>query len=127
MHKKWMVCGALAVAISGAAAAKDIRDQWDVKISKAELVFPNAQPQAVARSGQLGFVEDLDADGIAMVDQRREADQRGAALLDFHQLGQLAKAPVLVARIMRLGRLARRSLIIFRSCFRLPTITFRYF
>lgn len=48
MHKKWMVCGALAVAISGAAAAKDIRDQWDVKISKAELVFPNAQPQAVA-------------------------------------------------------------------------------
>lgn len=48
MHKKWMVCGALAVAISGAAAAKDIRDQWDVKISKAELVFPNAQPQTVA-------------------------------------------------------------------------------
>ncbi|WP_312756524.1 hypothetical protein [Pulveribacter sp.] len=30
------------------AMAQDIRDQWDIKISKAELVFPNAQPQDVA-------------------------------------------------------------------------------
>lgn len=30
------------------AMAQDIRDQWDIKIGKAELVFPNAQPQDVA-------------------------------------------------------------------------------
>lgn len=30
------------------AAATDIRDEWDIRISKAELVFPAAQPQDVA-------------------------------------------------------------------------------
>lgn len=30
------------------AASTDIRDQWDVRISKAELVFPNATPPEVA-------------------------------------------------------------------------------
>jgi hypothetical protein len=30
------------------AASGDIRDQWDVRISKAELVFPNASPSEVA-------------------------------------------------------------------------------
>lgn len=30
------------------AASTDIRDQWDVRISKAELVFPNAAPAEVA-------------------------------------------------------------------------------
>lgn len=47
MKRNWIVLGA-AAAISGTAAAKDIRDQWDVKISKAELVFPQSQPQEVA-------------------------------------------------------------------------------
>ena len=39
---------------------------------------------------------------VALVDQRREADQRLAALADLHQLGQLAEGPGGVAR--RLGR-----------------------
>lgn len=47
MHKKFIVAAA-ASAFFSAATAQDIRDQWDVKISKAELVFPQAQPQEVA-------------------------------------------------------------------------------
>ncbi|MBQ0132255.1 MAG: hypothetical protein KBT18_08820, partial [Comamonas sp.] len=47
MHKKWLVMG-LAAWVTGSAQAQDIRDQLDVKISKAELVFPQSQPQEVA-------------------------------------------------------------------------------
>src|SRR2546427_245521 len=56
----------------------------------------------------LGLVEDLDADGIAMVDERREADQRLPAPADLHQLGQLAKAPFLVAAVGGLARSEER-------------------
>ncbi len=41
----------------------------------------------------LGFVKDLDAHGIPLVHQGREADQRLPALADLHELGQLAKGP----------------------------------
>lgn len=51
MNKKWAWLGAAAV-LSGNAMAQDIRDQWDVKISKAELVFPQSQPQDVAKGVQ---------------------------------------------------------------------------
>jgi len=46
MHKQMVAAAAMAAALG--AQAKDIRDQWDVQISKAELVFPGAQPQDVA-------------------------------------------------------------------------------
>jgi hypothetical protein len=47
------------------------------------------------------LVEDLDLDMRALVDQRREADQRLAGLADLHQLGQLAEGPggVLLHRV----------------------------
>ena len=40
-------------------------------------------------------------DGVTRVDQRREANQRLAALSDFQQLGQLAKGPGGVALVRR--------------------------
>ncbi|ART49751.1 ankyrin repeat domain-containing protein [Acidovorax carolinensis] len=46
MHKQMVVAAAMAAALG--AQAKDIRDQWDIQISKAELVFPGGQPQDVA-------------------------------------------------------------------------------
>lgn len=46
MHKQMAVAAAMAAALG--AQAQDIRDQWDIQISKAELVFPGAQPQQVA-------------------------------------------------------------------------------
>lgn len=51
MHKMW-ACWVAAAVLSSSAMAQDIRDQWDVKISKAELVFPNSQPQEVAKGVQ---------------------------------------------------------------------------
>ena len=48
--RKTVFVVAAASAFWGLASAQDIRDQWDVKISKAELVFPQAQPQEVATS-----------------------------------------------------------------------------
>jgi hypothetical protein len=50
-------------------------------------------PQADAVLGRrdLGLVEHLDGDGVALVDQRREADQRGAALAHLEQLGSSPK------------------------------------
>ena len=63
-----------------------------------------AQAGAVLRSGDLGLVEDLDLDVRALVDQRRIADQREAALGELHQLGQLAEGPCGVRGARRVGR-----------------------
>ena len=55
------------------------------------------QSGAVARGGHLRLVKDFDGDGVARVHQRGKADERLALAGNFHQLGQLAKAPAGVA------------------------------
>ena len=50
-----------------------------------------AQAGAVLGGRHVGLVEHLDGDRVAQVDQGRKTDQAGAALADFHQLGQLAE------------------------------------
>lgn len=49
MKKKIAVAAVLASAMTTGAGAQDIRDQWDIQISKAELVFPGSAPQDVAK------------------------------------------------------------------------------
>ena len=78
------------------------------------------------RAATLGLVEDLDLDVRALVDQRREADQRLAALAQLHQLGQLAEGPGGVAPRRRRrcgapatpGRASRASATAARRCAR---------
>ena len=52
-----------------------------------------AQAGAVLGRGHGGLVEDLDLDMAGLVDQRREADQHLAGLVNFHQLGQFTEGP----------------------------------
>lgn len=48
MGKKKLLTAGVIAALSMQAGAKDIRDQWDIKISKAELVFPGTAPHDAA-------------------------------------------------------------------------------
>lgn len=48
MNEKVTLAAILALTLATGAHAQDIRDQWDIRISKAELVFPGATPQDVA-------------------------------------------------------------------------------
>lgn len=48
VSKKLLATAGLAIWFGTPAWAQDIRDQWDIKISKAELVFPGVQPQDAA-------------------------------------------------------------------------------
>ena len=52
-----------------------------------------AQAGLVFGGCDVGFVKNFNADSVLQVDQRGEADQRLAAFVDFHQLGQLAEGP----------------------------------
>src|SRR6185369_17902492 len=51
------------------------------------------EARAMLLARDIGLVEDLDLDVRYLVDQRRIADERLAALLQLHQLGQLAEGP----------------------------------
>lgn len=48
IQRSTITAACIGVLFCASATAQDIRDQWDIKIGKAELVFPNAQPQDVA-------------------------------------------------------------------------------
>lgn len=48
VSRKLLAAAGLAMGFTACAAAQDIRDQWDIKISKAELVFPGVAPHEAA-------------------------------------------------------------------------------
>lgn len=48
VSRKLLATAGLAMMSASLATAQDIRDQWDIKISKAELVFPGVQPHEAA-------------------------------------------------------------------------------
>ena len=48
MYKKTLLAALVGTGLSMNALAADIRDQWDIQISKAELVFPGTPPQDAA-------------------------------------------------------------------------------
>ncbi|MEX8192982.1 hypothetical protein [Comamonas guangdongensis] len=48
MYKKTLLAALIGTALGMNALAADIRDQWDIQISKAELVFPGSPPQDAA-------------------------------------------------------------------------------
>ena len=91
------------------------------------LLASAAQAHAVARGGHFGLVKHLDGHGLAVVDQGRKTQQRLLALFDFHQLGQLAKAPFGVAGIVRGSGRWRGLRSFFRSCLRWLGAIFRWF
>lgn len=48
MYKKTLLAALVGTGLGMNALAADIRDQWDIQISKAELVFPGTPPQDAA-------------------------------------------------------------------------------
>lgn len=48
MYKKTLLAAMVGTGLGMNALAADIRDQWDIQISKAELVFPGTPPQDAA-------------------------------------------------------------------------------
>ena len=48
MHQNIVISACVLTALSMQANAKDIRDQWNIQISKAELVFPGTPPNEAA-------------------------------------------------------------------------------
>ncbi len=48
VSRKLLAAAGLAMGFGVTATAQDIRDQWDIKISKAELVFPGVAPHDAA-------------------------------------------------------------------------------
>ena len=48
MYKKRLLAALVGTGLGMNALAADIRDQWDIQISKAELVFPGTPPQDAA-------------------------------------------------------------------------------
>lgn len=48
MYKKTLLAAMVGTGVGMNALAADIRDQWDIQISKAELVFPGTPPQDAA-------------------------------------------------------------------------------
>lgn len=48
MYKKTLLAALVGTGLGLNALAADIRDQWDIQISKAELVFPGTPPQDAA-------------------------------------------------------------------------------
>jgi len=48
VSSKVLAMAGLAIWFTAPAMAQDIRDQWDIKISKAELVFPGVAPHDAA-------------------------------------------------------------------------------
>lgn len=48
MYKKTLLAALVGSGLGMNALAADIRDQWDIQISKAELVFPGTPPQDAA-------------------------------------------------------------------------------
>lgn len=48
VSSKLLAVAGLALGFGVSAMAQDIRDQWDIKISKAELVFPGVAPHDAA-------------------------------------------------------------------------------
>lgn len=48
MRPQLMFTACMMGALTMQANAQDIRDQWNIQISKAELVFPSAAPHEVA-------------------------------------------------------------------------------
>ena len=48
MYKKTLLAALMGTVLGMNALAADIRDQWDIQISKAELVFPGSPPQDAA-------------------------------------------------------------------------------
>ncbi len=48
VSSKLLAMAGLAICFTAPAVAQDIRDQWDIKISKAELVFPGVAPHDAA-------------------------------------------------------------------------------
>jgi hypothetical protein len=48
VYKKTLLAALVGTGLGMNALAADIRDQWDIQISKAELVFPGTPPQDAA-------------------------------------------------------------------------------